>query len=906
MERQGEKQRFCSVLTTARLLAKFLGFITFLPYQTREPPARGVQEAAIGVRNKSAPVLDVCEVLKQSMLKQRTVLTVPWLVEFLSMVDHTAPYLLHYRRVFTLLLQLYRRTLLGTDREGRFLNQLLIVAVLGWLFQIPTVPEDLFFSGDFSDETDVIETPAHTQGLDCLPLVDQQLLYICCPYLSEFRKLLAAFVAGSAAKNGGLIRKITPTAAEPLESPAPLSQQKLQAELEQAFFHNQPPSLRRTVEFVAERVGSNSVKHIKATLVSELVQSGEAQLRGKLRDEKASVARLFDTVCTQLCERGRQALSRAREATLVSELVQSGEAQLRGKLRDEKASVARLFDTVCTQLCERGRQALSRAREFCSVKSPEAIRILLPEETSAALFGASFSLCKHCGPWSEVNPHWLLGSHRSVLVLQVLSTAEDIAVRLATEKACTWLSANIAALIKRELKAAFDRMMKSLPPPPVGALSEGETPRELPEPTASRLEEKGASCPPGCEHKATLPSDLIIEIKVLSTAEDIAVRLATEKACTWLSANIAAELLAAFDRMMKSLPPPPVGALSEGDTPREPPEPTASGLEEKGASCPPGCEHKATLPSDLIIEIKELLLCVLSGAALVCAERSCSVCAERSCSVCVSGAALVFAERAALVCAERSCPGGEGRFPADPGPSAKTGGDSVLQEVHISSSRADVGPVLRRTGLCVGGSPVHALLDQLLGLWRHVFRTPVPLQLLFTDKHLASVLEAGHTQGSARGSPVHALLDQLLGLWRHVFRTPVPLQLLFTDKHLASVLEAGHTQWEEFLFLVGELQRRGLLGAEEVQSSWKSLSALSWPKVSAPRPGLSPHSTPEPYTVSALRPAHSTPEPNTVNALRPAYSTPEPYTVSALRPAHSTPEPYTVCTETGAQPTLYP
>ncbi|MGH0156917.1 UNVERIFIED_CONTAM: hypothetical protein FKN15_032950 [Acipenser sinensis] len=139
---------------------------------------------------QSAPVLDVCEVLKQSMLKQRTVLTVPWLVEFLSMVDHTAPYLLHYRRVFTLLLQLY--------------------------------------SGDFSDETDVIETPAHTQGLDCLPLVDQQLLYICCPYLSEFRKLLAAFVAGSAAKNGGLIRKITPTAAEPLESPAPLSQQKLQ------------------------------------------------------------------------------------------------------------------------------------------------------------------------------------------------------------------------------------------------------------------------------------------------------------------------------------------------------------------------------------------------------------------------------------------------------------------------------------------------------------------------------------------------------------------------------------------------------------------------------------------------------------------------------------------------------
>ncbi|XP_058847238.1 codanin-1-like isoform X8 [Acipenser ruthenus] len=619
VEQQGEKQRFCSVLTTARLLAKFLGFITFLPYQTREPPARGVQEAAIGVRNKSAPVLDVCEVLRQSMVKQRTVLTVPWLVEFLSMVDHTAPYLLHYRRVFTLLLQLYRRTLLGTDREGRFLNQLLIVAVLGWLFQIPAVPEDLFFSGDFRDETDVIETPAPTQGLDCLPLVDQQLLYICCPYLSEFRKLLAAFVAGSAAKNGGLIRKITPTAAEPLESPAPLSQQKLQAELEQAFFHNQPQSLRRTVEFVAERVGSNSVKHIKATLVSELVQSGEAQLQGRLRDEKASVARLFDSVCTQLCERGRQ--------------------------------------------------TLSRAREFCSVKSPEAIRILLPEETSAA----------------------------------VLSTAEDIAVRLATEKACTWLSANIAALIKRELKAAFDRMMKSLPPPPVGALSEGETPREPPEHTASRLEEKGASCPPGCEHKATLPSDLIIEIK-----EVLSVTLGPR----------SQEERVGFQQIQ-----------------------------------------------DLLQRLGETLCC-----------------------------------------------------------------------------RKFIFPV-----------PEQMLARCSVGLACVLVSGQLPL----------SEPELPAEEGSARGSPVRALLDQLLGLWRHVFRTPVPLQLLFTDKHLASILEAGHTQWEEFLFLVSELQGRGLLGAEEVQSSWKSLSALSWPTVSALRPGLRPHSTPEPYTASAPRPAHSTPEPYT-------------------------------------------
>uniref|UniRef100_A0A8C2DN68 Codanin 1 n=1 Tax=Cyprinus carpio TaxID=7962 RepID=A0A8C2DN68_CYPCA len=341
-------RRFSSVLLTARLLAKFLGFISFLPYQTSELPSRDIQDTAITLRSKSSPVLDVCAVLRSSVHRRRTILTVPWIVEFLSMLDHIGPLLPFYRTALCLLLQIYKRMLLGRGGELCYMNQLLMVAVLGWLFQIPIFPEDLFFSTDPKEE-------------DTLPLVDQQLLYTCCPYLGEFRKLLAAFVAGSTSKSGGLIRKITPTSAELRGPSTSRSQQKLQVDLEQAFFHNQPPSLRRTVEFVAERVGSNCVKHIKATLVLELVKGGEKTLRDSLGLEGVNTAKLNDSICAQLCDAGMQ--------------------------------------------------ALETATRFCSENAPGAVRVLLPLETSPS----------------------------------VLTTAESITTRLATEKACSWLSANITS-----------------------------------------------------------------------------------------------------------------------------------------------------------------------------------------------------------------------------------------------------------------------------------------------------------------------------------------------------------------------------------------------------------------------------------------------------------------------------
>ncbi|KAF4017347.1 hypothetical protein G4228_008701 [Cervus hanglu yarkandensis] len=419
---QGERRQFAMVLLSLRLLAKFLGFVTFLPYRGPEPPpTRELQDSILSLRSQVPPVLDVRALLQQGLRARRAVLTVPWLVEFLSLADHIVPMLDYYRSVFTLLLHLHRSLVLSKESEGEmcFLNKLLLLAVLGWLFQIPTVPEDLFFLEEGQLDVFEVDTVASEHGLDSMPVVDQHLLYTCCPYIGELRKLLASWVSGSSGRSGGFVRKITPTTTTGLGAQPPQTTQGLQAQLAQAFFHNQPPSLRRTVEFVAERIGSNCVKHIKATLVAELVRQAESLLQ--------------------------------------EQLVTQGQ---------EGGDPAQLLEILCSQLCPHGAEALTQGREFCQKKSPGAVRALLPEETPAA----------------------------------VLSSAENIAVGLATEKACAWLSANITALIRREVKAAVSRTLRAQGPEP-----------------AARGERRG--CSRACEHHAPLPSHLISEIKdVLSLA----------------------------------------------------------------------------------------------------------------------------------------------------------------------------------------------------------------------------------------------------------------------------------------------------------------------------------------------------------------------------------------------------
>lgn len=55
---QGERRQFAVVLLSLRLLAKFLGFVAFLPYRGPEPPpTRELQDSILALRSQVSRAL---------------------------------------------------------------------------------------------------------------------------------------------------------------------------------------------------------------------------------------------------------------------------------------------------------------------------------------------------------------------------------------------------------------------------------------------------------------------------------------------------------------------------------------------------------------------------------------------------------------------------------------------------------------------------------------------------------------------------------------------------------------------------------------------------------------------------------------------------------------------------------
>lgn len=273
-----DPSRFAETVVALQVMAKFLAFLTFLPHACggdRLP--ENVFHHLIQLRSSqlSSNCIDLLAHLSNAFHSGRLLLTVPWLVVYLSLADSVSLGLPSCRAVLSCCVYIYRRAELCP------INGFFIRLLLSWLFDQPNFPRALLTQRD--DElcsqlqvpfkaVDDHDPADSARRLDRCPfLVDSTLLYQCCPCLWTWRQLLTDF-ASSDQHRPAVGRKITPIAAGDEPSPAKPSRpsstvKSLQVLLRENFFHNQPSSVKRTVDFVAERLASNIVRDIRHQVV---------------------------------------------------------------------------------------------------------------------------------------------------------------------------------------------------------------------------------------------------------------------------------------------------------------------------------------------------------------------------------------------------------------------------------------------------------------------------------------------------------------------------------------------------------------------------------------------------------------------------------------------------------------
>ncbi|XP_077285100.1 codanin-1 like protein dlt [Arctopsyche grandis] len=181
------KAQYVICIKSLRVLAKFLGFLMSLPYRLSEkshhtsipgvnrlgetiPKNDNVENSKvifseIAVRNQTLPPINLIMIVDSSCRRHRLILTIPWIVQLLAMLDYCYLRLLYFRQLHEMLFEIYGSDIckptIGLiqltnsnvdDKYSRnidtipYSNKSLIRICLSWLFDLEHFPRDSFFN----------------------------------------------------------------------------------------------------------------------------------------------------------------------------------------------------------------------------------------------------------------------------------------------------------------------------------------------------------------------------------------------------------------------------------------------------------------------------------------------------------------------------------------------------------------------------------------------------------------------------------------------------------------------------------------------------------------------------------------------------------------------------------------
>ncbi|KAH8239850.1 hypothetical protein KR032_008657, partial [Drosophila birchii] len=338
------------------ILAKFLGFVSVLPFsgttQHGNPSTPYLCPQQLQLRSHFQPDFNLRETFERSLRNGKLLISLPWLVQYLAMLDPVSLHLPDALATLEILYGLYAS--LGMEKLQ---SKAVFIArcCIGWLLDAQPQLVNAYYShrsiktsGPSATSAAVVELcltgiRCHDKSLG--PLLEE-LLPVACPFLQEFR----VSVAPSRQAKSGRFRYITTrleqlqqgssstsVIKEPIVSTELTPAEQQQRKLADSFLHSQNASTRRLIEFVTERSFKCVVKDAQQEILLPSKAGADAKVNEicsvKQDDVLQQLQNIFqgakERACQSWKERVTKMLDQRIEQSLEALLPSSTNAVLR-------------------------------------------------------------------------------------------------------------------------------------------------------------------------------------------------------------------------------------------------------------------------------------------------------------------------------------------------------------------------------------------------------------------------------------------------------------------------------------------------------------------------------------------------------------------------------------------------
>jgi len=265
-----------SAISELRLLAKFLGFIIFLPYKCCvQNNLAVIQESRI----YTTEPIDMCVYINKAIEEKRLLITIPWIVDFFSMADQNVFHVEVFKKPLIDLIKLYRQKKIFSEQFS--ILHLLLIIQIGWLLEQPQLQTlDFYKISLLSDSTFNSAADNNGTGIDDFVNIDKEFLYDICPFLNDIKKPLLDYAKGIGTSSNGSYRKIT--AVKTSDVFFNDSVLNLRVQLIDSFLKYLPSHVTDCLTFITERHYNNIRTHFTTKIFPICAKQVMEEIKEKL------------------------------------------------------------------------------------------------------------------------------------------------------------------------------------------------------------------------------------------------------------------------------------------------------------------------------------------------------------------------------------------------------------------------------------------------------------------------------------------------------------------------------------------------------------------------------------------------------------------------------------------------